>query len=147
MRGDVVISRVRNGKIDEVRRVRNLVVNGGLSRTVDNIFSNGPAFDNGSTFVVSYGSSSTSPTATDTILGSAYAYVWGYWEAGTTGVYKVTGFFPVTATQTAREAGIHAWTPTSAPLPMLARVTFSDIGLVNTDALIVQWTITYTDGG
>ena len=128
------------GRLRQESRAQNLVVDAGLDFIADYFFY----LLNSSIIVVAYGSDDTAADAGDTALGSQYDIGTGVYASTGTGICTITKSFAITATETAKEAGLLSDDATPV---LFARATFTTVNLSDGDVLEVEWTITYTDGG
>lgn len=139
LKGEVeVLVYGKDGRLKDRRVVGNLVVNVGKAQVAGLI--NGvvtTAFK-----YIAIGTGTTSPSATDTALGSEVARASATTSRATTTVTNDTATwsatFNFTASYSITESGIF---DASSGGNMLARQTFSAVNVVSGDSLIVNWKV------
>lgn len=125
-----------DGKVKQTLETPNLITTAGKSLVAQLVTGTGTAFTH-----MAIGTSSTSPSASDTGLGSEAGRVTLTSKTVTNNAVAFVGDFPAgTGTGTIVEAGIFN---ASSGGTMLNRATFSSISKSASDALKVTWTVTF----
>ena len=130
------------GNLKEEQTVKNLVVTTGLNHIANRLGASSPATRMSHMEV---GTSSTSPAASNTALGSAIASsrVSLTTQTVSTNTVEYVGDFPAgTGTGAVQEAGVFN---ASSSGTMLCRTTFSVVNKGAADTLKITWTLTVSD--
>jgi len=147
MKGWVNLKHFRGGKLIEERDAHNTIQTPGIEAIGDyligdftgdfnymGIGTGGVGGDNAAlTALVSEVGLDGKAATTHTILTS---------RTSTAGVVQFITTFTMSGSAAISEAGVFKTTPDST---MLARQTFADLNLVNTDSLAITWTLTIID--
>ena len=128
----------REGRLKDERHIHNLVVNAGKAQVAGLI--NGSV--SGAFTYVAIGTGTTSPSASDTVLGNEVSRVSATVGRTTTSVTNDTATFDATfsfsSSYAITEAGIFN---ASSGGTMLARQTFSAINVASGDTLKISWKV------
>ena len=133
-----MILRDRHGNVKDVRHIKNIITNSGLSEIIKLIGGLG-----GSPFrYIAIGSGTTSPSASDTALEAEIARAEATVSQETTSVsgdtLRLEASFSFTANYSITESGVFN---ASSGGVMLARQTFPALNVVSGDVLTVIWKI------
>jgi len=137
---NVLIEHKRKGKVIDKREFHNIVVNAGLAEIVNLMIGSNTTYFN----AVAVGTGTTSPTASDTALGTEVMRVASSNSAQTTNVAGDTAQFVATFNFTSSyaitESGIFNSTTASSGT-MLAKQVFGALNVVSGDDITITWKI------